>query len=162
MEYYEIILLIVAFLCLILGVIGSFAPVLPGPLLGMIGILLMIPTSSGISLFWVVIFVGLTVISMATDYYLPIRWTKKYWWTKRGIIWSTIGLLIGIFVVPPFGMIILPMVGAFIGEYAISRLTRRQAFKAARWSLVGFMLGTGYKFILSAWMFVAAIVAVVK
>jgi uncharacterized protein YqgC (DUF456 family) len=53
-------------------------------------------------------------------------------------------------------MIVLPFVGAFLGEYLIAKSTGQKALRSARWSFVGFLIGTGYKLILCGWMIVWA------
>lgn len=138
--------------------IGSVAPVLPWPMLSLIG-LLIVHWSQKVEFSWAVLVVAIiaVVVSMVLDYYLPIRWTTRYGGTKAGVVGSTIGMIAGIFLFPPLGMIVLPCVGAFLGEYYISRLHGKAALRAARWSFVGFMLGTGYKLVLCGWMLVIVV-----
>lgn len=160
MYRWDRVLLFFGIIALIVGFIGSVAPILPGPILSIIGILLIqMMDRVAWSWTWTIVFGILVIVSMLIDYYLPIRWTKRYWWTKRGAIGSTIGMAVWAFVVPPFGLILLPCVGAFLGEYYISKLHGKAAFYAARWSFIGFLLGTGYKLILCGWMLVWAIKA---
>ena len=57
------------------------------------------------------------------------------------------GMIAGLFVFPPFGMIVGPFVGAFIGEYLAVEGSGEKAFKSARGSFVGFLLTTGFKLV---------------
>jgi uncharacterized protein YqgC (DUF456 family) len=41
-------------------------------------------------------------------------------------------MIAGIFFLPPFGMIVLPFVGAFLGEYLIAKSTGQKALRSAR------------------------------
>lgn len=56
-------------------------------------------------------------------------------------------MIAGLFVFPPFGMIIGPFAGAFIGEYMAAEGTGDKALKSARGSFVGFLLTTGFKLV---------------
>ena len=144
------LLIIVCIILVIVGFIGSIAPLLPGAILSIIGLyLIQIHPEVDTPLRILVLCTIGTIISMIVDYYLPMWWTKKYGGTKRGMIWSTVGLCAGIFILPPLGMIILPCIWAFLGEYYISKLHGKAALRAARGSFVGFMLSNGYKLILS-------------
>ena len=140
------------------GLVGSVAPILPWPVLSMIG-LLIIQRSQKVqfSRSLMVIMMIAVVVSMVLDYYLPIRWTKRYGGTKAWVLGSTIGMVLGIFVLPPFGVIIFPCVWAFFAEYYVSKLHGEAALKAARWSFVWFMIGTGYKLVLCGWMLVVVV-----
>lgn len=152
------ILVVAGFLALIIGLIWAIAPLLPGSILSLVGLLLIhftgtyqIPTT------WIVVFVILVVLANIVDYYLPIWWTKKYGGTKAGVTGSTIGMIAGLFVFPPFGMIIGPFAGAFIGEYMAAEGTGDKALKSARGSFVGFLLTTGFKLVVGWRMLIYAV-----
>ena len=158
MPLLDRILIISGFLCLIAGLIGAIAPMMPGSILSLFGLLLIhwtgtyqVPTT------WIVVFIILVVLANIVDYYLPIWWTKKYGGTKAGVTGSTIGMIAGLFVFPPFGMILWPFVGAFIGEYMAAEGTGDKALKSARWSFVGFLLTTGFKLVVGWRMLIYAI-----
>lgn len=158
MSIIDRILIIFWILSLITWLIGSVAPILPWPALSVIGLLLIqFTTNYQFSWAWIILFSVLVVASMIVDYYLPIWWTKKYWGTQAGVIGSTLGMVSGIFLFPPLGMIVLPFVGAFLWEYLMNNSTGQKALRSARWSFVGFLLGTGYKLILCGRMLVWAI-----
>lgn len=153
------ILVISGFLCLIAGLIGAVAPMMPWSVLSLVGLLLIhfsgtyqVPTT------WIVVFVILVVLANIVDYYLPIWWTKKYGGTKAGVTGSTIGMIAWLFVFPPFGMIIGPFAGAFIGEYLAAEGTGGdKALKSARGSFVGFLLTTGFKLVVGWRMLIYAV-----
>jgi len=157
MERFDRILIIFWILSLIVWLIGSIAPILPWPALSLIWLLLIQRTTRyQFSRDWIIIFGVLVVVSMVIDYYLPIWGTKKYGGTQAWVIWSTLGMVSGIFLFPPLGMIVLPFVGAFLWEYLIAKSTGEKALRSARGSFVGFLIGTGYKLILCGWMIVWA------
>lgn len=147
----DILLLVLGFLCIILGILGSVLPVLPGPPLSWVGLLLLHLTKT-LPEDWT--FLGITlviaIIIFVLDYIIPVVGTKKFGGTKYGMIGTTVGLLIAIFfpVLGPFGIIIWPFVGALAGEL-INKADSKTATKAAFGSFLGFITGTFMKFLVS-------------
>ncbi len=133
---------------MILGIIGAFLPILPGPITGWVGLLILhftkaVPqdwTFLGITLF-------IAVLIYVLDYIIPALGTKKFGGSKYGMYGTTIGLLIGLIFFPPFGIIIGPFVGAFLGELMFDSKDSSRAIKAAFGSFIGFLFSTGLKFI---------------
>jgi uncharacterized protein len=138
------------------GILGSVLPVLPGPPLSYVGLLLLHFTeryqfSSRFLIIWAII----TAVVYALDYIIPAYGTKRYGGSKRGVWGSVIGLVVGLFFFPPLGIIIGPFVGAVIGELTLG-LDSRTAFRSGFGSFVGFLAGTLMKLIaagLMAWYF---------
>ena len=151
--YIDIFILTLGFLFALLGIIGSFLPVLPGPFTSWVGLLILHLTEV-IPLNWT--FLGITlviaIIIWIVDYFIPAMGTKKFGGTRSGVIGSTIGLIIGVFVFPPFGIILGPFVGAVVGEM-IKKDDFNKALKSGLGSFIGFLLGTGLKLIVSSVMF---------
>ena len=139
-------------LCIVIGIIGCFLPVLPGPPISYVGLLLLQLTSnSPFSMKFLIIYGILTVFVFVIDYIIPVYGTKKLQGSKYGIWGSAIGLLIGILLFLPFGIIVGPLLGAFLGELVTGRDIAR-ALKSALGSLVGFLAGTALKLVLSITM----------
>ena len=136
---------------MIIGIIGSFIPVLPGPTMSWIGLLLLYLTKT-IEDDW--IFLGITLVValvvFALDYIIPVMGTKKFGGSKSGMIGTTIGLLVAIFfpIFGIFGIIIWPFVGALVGEL-INKADTNTAIKAAFGSFLGFLTGTFLKFVIA-------------
>ncbi len=128
---------IIALLLAILWLIGSVLPVLPGVILSLIAMLIIeFVTPGGFSSQMWIISIILIIIAMVSDYLLPIWWAKRWGGTKYGTRWSVIWLIVWLFV-PPRGLIIWPLLGAFVGEYIIhqdSRHARRAAWGSFLWS----------------------------
>lgn len=147
----DIVLLVLGFLCIILGILGSVLPVLPGPPLSWVGLLLLHLTTT-LPEDWT--FLGITlviaIVIFVLDYIIPVVGTKKFGGTKYGMIGTTVGLLVAIFfpVLGPFGIIIWPFVGALVGEL-INKADSKTATKAAFGSFLGFITGTFMKFLVS-------------
>ncbi|WBU90221.1 DUF456 domain-containing protein [Cellulophaga omnivescoria] len=147
----DIALLIIGFVLILTGIIGSFLPVLPGPPISWLGLLVLYLTKA-IPNDWV--FLGITLavalIVFALDYIIPAIGTKKFGGTKAGMIGTTIGLLVAVFfpVLGVFGIVVWPFVGALVGEL-LNKADQKTALKAAFGSFIGFLTGTFLKFIVA-------------
>ncbi len=140
----DYLLLTVAILFIILGVIGCLAPVLPGPPLSYLGLVLVHFTRfADISTNLFIILGIIVVVVSILDYVVPIWGTRKFGGSKYGARGATVGLIIGLFL-GPVGIIIGPFVGAFVGEL-IFKDDVKYALKAGFGSLLGFLTGVGLK-----------------
>jgi uncharacterized protein YqgC (DUF456 family) len=157
----EIFVYISATLLAIIWLLGSILPVLPGIIFSAVGILLVqFATSHVYSIQAWIIMAILVAIALLGDYFLPIRWAKHSGWgSKRGTRWSLLGMIVGLFV-PPRGLIVGPLLGAFVGAY-IHHREKNIALKAARGSFVWSSASTILKliaagmmlyYILAAWL----------
>jgi uncharacterized protein len=136
----------------IAGLAGSVLPVLPGPPLNYIALLILHFTrisefSDRFLISWLII----TLVVLALDYIIPIYGAKLTGGSKKGIWGATIGLVIGIFFFPPFGMILWPFIGAVIGEM-IAGKDLSLAIKAGTGTFIGFIAGTVVKLVVSVVM----------
>ncbi len=143
----DILLIILGCILIISGLIGCFLPVLPGPPLSYFALILLQFTSKKpFTSNELAILAIATIIVTALDYFVPIWGTKKFGGSKYGVWGSTIGLIAGMFLFPPFGIIIGSFVGALIGEL-IAGKNSQFAFKSAFGSFIGFLTGTLLKLI---------------
>lgn len=141
------ILVILGLICCIVGLLGSFLPVLPGPPLGWIGLLLLYLTYKIPANYWVLgVTLLLTLIISVLDYTIPAKGTRRFGGSKYGIWGTNIGLLVGLFF-PPFGFVLGPFIGAFVGEFATNSFNHKAALKAAFGSFVGFLVSTFMKLV---------------
>ncbi len=145
----DIVLIILAGVFMVLGVVGSFLPVLPGPLTSWIGLLVLhlterIPMDTS----FLVITLLIAIIIWVLDYIIPAMGTKRFGGTKYGVIGTTVGLIVGLLAPIPGGIIIGPFIGAYIGEL-INDSNSKKAFKAAVGSFIGFITSTFLKFIVA-------------
>lgn len=148
----DYVLIVLGILLLISGILGCVLPVLPGPPLSYLGLLVLHFTeryqfSQRFLILWAVI----TVVVYALDYIIPVWGTKKFGGSKRGVWGSVIGLVIGLFFFPPFGIIIGPFLGAIIGELSSGK-DSGTALKSGFGSFIGFLAGTLLKLITSGMM----------
>ncbi len=144
----DIFLLIVGFLFTLLGIIGSFLPILPGPLTSWIGLLLLHLTNA-VPMNWTFLGVtlGIAILIWVIDYFIPAMGTKKFGGSRYGVIGTMIGLIIGLLSPIPFGIIIGAFAGAFVGEMLYDNKDTSRALKASFGSFIGFLTSTFLKFI---------------
>lgn len=148
-------LLIVGILLMIAGIAGCILPLLPGPPLCFLALLLQqlngdAPFATDFLLLWA----GITLVVTVLDYIIPVYGTKRFGGSKYGVWGCTIGLLIGLWI-GPIGIIVGPFVGAFIGEI-IANNNSAIALRSAIGSFLGFLVGTLLKLVVCltmAWYF---------
>lgn len=143
-------LLITGFLLMIVGIVGSLVPVLPGPPTGWVGLLLLYLTTI-IPMDKILLGITLVVALLITvlDYVIPAIGTKKFGGTKYGMWGTTIGLIVGLISPIPFGFLIGAFLGAFIGEMMYDSQDTSRATKAAFGSFLGFITSTFLKLTVS-------------
>ena len=143
----DILLVILGFVFACLGMVGSFLPVLPGPITSWVGLLLLHLTSV-IPQNWT--FLGITlaiaIIIFILDYFIPAMGTKRFGGTKYGVYGTTIGLIIGLFTPIPFGILIGAFVGALVGELIYDSKDTNRAIKASFGAFLGFLASATIKF----------------
>ena len=112
----DILLIILGAICLLLGLIGCVAPVLPGVPLSYLGLLLLHFTDR-VQFSWqfLVVWGVVVVVIQILDYFIPAWGTKQFGGTKYGVWGSTIGLFVGLFM-GPLGIVVGPFIGAVLGE----------------------------------------------
>jgi uncharacterized protein len=138
--------LIVSILLMIGGVLGCLLPLLPGPPLSFLALLvLQLRSDPPFTAQFLWIWAGITIVVTVLDYVVPIYGTKKFGGTKAGVWGCTIGLVLG-FLIPPWGIILGPFLGALAGEIIFNK-NSEHALKAALGSFVGFVLGTLLKLV---------------
>ena len=147
MEYF---LLVIGFSLVLLGILGSVLPALPGPPVSWVGILMLYFCSGMETNYWLLgITLVVAVVIGILDYVIPAKGTKYFGGSKYGIWGTNIGLVVGIFAPIPFGFLIGPFVGALVGELIYNSNEGKRAFKAATGSFLGFLAGTFMKVLVS-------------
>jgi uncharacterized protein len=145
----DIILILLGAACVIGGIVGCILPLIPGPPLSFLGFIILQCTSKFEYSWQFFLAWGLVVgIVQFLDYIVPIWGTKRFGGGRKGAWGSAIGVVVGIFVYPPWGLIICPFAGAIIGELIDGRNTQ-EAFRAGFGSFVGFLAGNIIKLIVA-------------
>ena len=144
----DILLIIIGLICMVLGILGSFLPVLPGPILSWFGLLLIYFTNAITMNYWILgITLLITIVISLLDFIIPAQGTKKFGGSKYGVWGTNIGLIVGLLAPIPFGFLIGPFVGAFIGEIIYNSNDHKRALKAATGSFIGFLASSFIQFV---------------
>lgn len=157
------LLIILAFLCLAVGIAGAVVPGLPGPPISWVGLLLasltpFIATNTYLLVITAIIAAIITVL----DYVVPSLATKLHGGSKYGVWGCNIGLIVSIIGLPfgpqgLLGVIFWPFVGALVGEY-IHQRQWEPSLRAAWGAFIGFLTGTILKLVYCITLLVIVIV----
>jgi uncharacterized protein YqgC (DUF456 family) len=149
----EYLLLILSLIFIILGYVGSFVPGLSGPPLAWVAILLIYFINNIQLPIWVLVVTGVIAgLSLLLEWIIPAYGTKIFKGSKYGIRGSYIGMIIGIIAPIPFGFLIGPFVGAYVGELYMDPKDQSRALKAAFGTFIGFLLAILMNFALVSLM----------
>lgn len=147
-------IIIIAFF--LIAFIGLVYPIIPSVLFILLGFLTygFFFSFSELGWFFWVIEILFVVLLFAADSISNLIGVKKFGGTKAGMWGSTIGLIIGPFVIPVIGILLGPFIGAVIGELLITKTDLKQAIRAGIGSLVGFLTSIVTKGILQGIMII--------
>lgn len=157
-----ILLIILGALCLLTGLVGCVVPVLPGPPISYVGLLLLHFTKEyDFSMTLLLVLLALVIVVTVLDFVIPMIGSKYMGAGKWGSIGGFIGTIVGLFFVSVsmgLSLIVAPFLGAFLGEKASGK-SWDEALIAGIGSFLGFVVGTLLKIILCLYMiyeFIAA------
>ncbi|SEF48107.1 hypothetical protein SAMN05421847_0101 [Halpernia humi] len=155
----ENLIRLLSIILLVIGILGTFLPVLPGLLLSLCGLLIYkFGTNSDLSILWIWIFSILTIISTVLNYIIPAKTNKKYGGTRYGSIGSFVGTILGMIFIPiPFGFLIGMFAGVFLGELLHDFKDKKKAFNSMKGAFIGFLYGTGFNFLVGLAMLLVVI-----
>ena len=147
----NVALIIIGLILAIAGMVGCILPIIPGPILSFSALILLswIKSWQSFSQTFLIVMGILTGLLLLLDYVAPALGAKKYGASKRGLWGSAIGMLIGIFFIPPWGMIVGAFIGALVGELAAGK-SGRKALRAGWGILIGNVLVIGLKLAFTA------------
>ncbi len=156
-----IVLLVVAFVLILAGIIGSVAPGLPGPPIGWAGLLVGSFSSFAHVHILILILTALVMIFVTVaDNIFPSIMTKKRGGTKAGALGATVGLIVGFFIGSIPGILLGPFLGALVFELIADSSDFKRALSSAKGAFLGFLLGTGMKLmtvLIFLWILIIAI-----
>ena len=158
----EIIAWVVIIALFVIAFIGLVYPIIPSVLFilgGFIAYGLFFSFSELPWWFWLIELLFI-VLLFAADTISNLIGVKKFGGSKAGIWGSTIGLLIGPFVIPFAGILVGPFLGAIIGELVVTRTSIQQAIKVGVGSVIGFLTSVVTKGIVQVVMIVLFIFVV--
>ena len=138
-------LLPIAIVLIIVGIAGTFLPIIPGPLLVFAGLVLAAMTDgfTKVGLPTIIVLGLLVALSYVVDFPATLFGVKKVGASTLAVVGSAVGGLVGLFF-GFVGVVVGPFLGAAIGEY-LARRDVKQAGKAGVGSWLGFILGAATK-----------------
>lgn len=158
----EIVWEIIGIILCFVGIVGCFIPILPGPPISYIAILILhfltpVNLTTDFLIFWLIVVILVT----AVDFIMPMIGAKKMGGSSYGLWGCGIGFVIGFFIFPPFGFLLFAALGALIGEMMAGK-SGNLAFKAALGSFLGFIAGTILKLVVSSFLITYYIIELSK
>ncbi|NDV94211.1 DUF456 domain-containing protein [Dysgonomonas sp. 521] len=145
----DIILIVIGTILIIAGILGCIIPALPGVPLNYLAIVLLQFTSkTDFSTQFLVVWGIVVIVVQILDYYIPVWGTKKLGGGSYGAWGAGIGVIAGMFVFPPWGIIFMPLVCAILGEL-LDNKEFNVALKAGFGAFVGFLTGIVMKLVVS-------------
>ena len=154
----DILLIILGVICLITAILGTVLPVLPGPPIAYVGMILFHLTGRiQFTPTQLIVWAVLVVLVQVLDYVIPMLGSKYAGGTKWGSWGCVIGTVVGLFF-SPWGIVLGPFLGAVAGEL-LGDKDLKYALKSGLGSLLGFLFGIIVKLMLCGyfiWQFIAA------
>lgn len=150
---------IVTILLLVCGIAGCIVPVIPGHLLILAGAVcfrLMKGVDAGIAWWGFVILVAIMAVSQAVEIMSGSLGSKWFGGSRWGGVGAILGSIVGLFFFP-VGLLVGPLLGAFVFEMLFARKQTRDSVVSGVGSVVGTVAGMGFKLaagaVMIAWFF---------
>jgi len=140
------VLILLGLVLAFVGLVGCVLPFIPGPPVSFLALIILSfaknwePFSST----FLIMMAVLTILVTLLDYVIPAVGAKKYGASELGVWGSIIGMVIGLFLLPPWGMFIGAFVGALAGEILAGK-EGREVFRSGWGVVVGSIAGIGLK-----------------
>jgi uncharacterized protein YqgC (DUF456 family) len=138
--------IILGLILALIGLIGCVLPVIPGPVLSFVSLIILSFAKDWepFSAVFLIIMAALMILVSVLDYIVPAIGAKKSGASKAGIWLSVIGMIMGIFFFPPWGIFIGAFMGGVIGEI-LSGQNGKEALKVGWGIFLGNMISIGFK-----------------
>ncbi|WP_077302707.1 DUF456 domain-containing protein [Virgibacillus pantothenticus] len=149
----DIVIWILIIALFILSFVGIIFPIIPSVFVLWGGFLLyhffLNPNELTLS-FWIAMGI-ITLLLVGADIIANSYFVKKYGGSKWGERGAAVAVIVGSFIIPPFGILIVPFLTVFIIELLQQR-TVQEALWASFGSLIGFLGGAVAKIIIQLFM----------
>ena len=158
MNWLEPLIIFLTFLVMIIGMLGTVLPALPG-----IELIWLAAVAYGVvtwwtfsvttwwSVLWIVIITLILIIGEVLSYGVEIFSARKTGASWQAILASVVLGLIGTFIFPILGTLIGAILGVFLVEWA-RRKNWQEAVRAATGTLMGFGISIGVQFVFGVMM----------
>ena len=149
------VVIIICIILLVVGLLGCFVPVIPGPPLSYVALLILtaftdFKCDDDFLWQWAAIVVGVTI----ADFWLQVYGVKKFGGTKKAVNGTMIGLFLGIITPIPLGFILGPFLGALVGAYIDEKDDIVKVLKIASGALIGFIGGLVLKLVVCIYLII--------
>ena len=148
---------------LMLGLVGTLVPFLPGHLIlffAALGHWLMLRQDSGVEWLTLVVLGFLLILSQVFEFLSGAAGTRWFGGTRWGAAGALIGGMVGIFFIP-FGLILGPLIGSMFCEFVFAKKEVRPATISGVGSVLGTVAGMVVKIIVGVLMVVWFLVDVI-
>ncbi|NWQ40040.1 DUF456 domain-containing protein [Bacillus sp. EB106-08-02-XG196] len=152
----EIVYWSVIVILFIIGFVGLIYPIIPSVLFLLAGYLLygVFFSFEPFGWFFWLIQSFFIILLFIADYIANMIGIQKYGGSKAGVWGSTIGLIIGPFVIPFLGILLGPFIGAVGAELLVNKRDFKNSLKIGFGSVVGFISSVITKTIIQILMIV--------
>lgn len=157
-----IIITALVWILIVVGLVGTIVPILPGMGLVFGGILLyaLYFGVSTVGLTTLVLFGVATGLSFVIDLLSSLYGAARFGASRSGVIGSAFGGILGLMVLNVPGLLLGVFAGAVLGEYFLAKKNIDEALKAGVGSMLGFLGGTVIKLVFSLIMVTVFIVKI--
>ncbi len=149
----ETLLWLIVIVLFALSFIGLVFPIIPSSIALWLGFVIyhfFINQSELTLTFWLMMTV-LTAILIISDFIASRYFVNRFGGSKKGEYAAMVGLVFGVFILPPVGIIIVPFLTVMLVELAEQR-SFKEAFYSSIGSLIGFLSGMAIKVIIQLLM----------
>ncbi|MBT9163454.1 MAG: hypothetical protein DDT24_00361 [Chloroflexi bacterium] len=155
------VFIIIAYLLMFAGLVGTLLPLIPGTPLILVGAIVYgIATDFAVIDGWVIALLALICVGAELlEYVAGAIGAKKYGASKAGVYGAIIGGLVGIFTLGPIGILIGPIVGAVAGEL-LAGAGGAKAVRAGFGAIIGAVGAVVLKFIAGLVMIVIVLIQI--
>lgn len=151
---WNLLLYLLAVICVLAGLAGVLLPVLPGAPLVFVGLLLATWADGFAHVGWpaLALLSVLTVLALVVDVWATAHGAKRVGASRLAMLGATLGTVVGLFFALP-GLLLGPFIGAVAGELLHRRSlhpgTLGHAGKVGAGTWLGLLLGTAFKLALA-------------
>lgn len=145
--------LLVALLFFVAGLAGILLPVLPGVILIWVG-MLVYGLMTGFETLSLIFFIGqaaAVALTAFVDYAASVWGVRRFGGSRIAVWGSIVGIVLGIVLLGPLGIIFGPFIGAFAAEL-LARGSAHQALRVGVGTLIGFLGSTITKLLIAGAM----------
>lgn len=137
---------------ILLGLLGTVLPALPGTALVLAGIFLGAWIDDFAHVGWpsLTLITLLAVLAWAMEYVAGLLGAKRAGASRQALLGAALGTVAGVFM-GLVGILFMPLVGAAVGEY-LARRNQQRAVKVGLWTWLGLMAGLLAKVVIAFMM----------